>query len=221
MIKNDELILDNQNLVYSIINTYFPNYQNKNDLFQVGCIGLLKAKEKFDEGYNTKFSTYAYTFILGEIKKFVREDKGIKLGYDLQKLGYKIEKLRLVLYQKLMREPTIKEISDILGISEEQIIEALNIPNNIQSLDEPINEKGKMVNLYDYVGINDAKDINELMDLKRELEKLSKEEKMIIESRYMKDMTQTEAAKVLGMSQVQVSRNEKKVLIKLRDRLQA
>lgn len=221
MIKNDELILDNQNLVYSIINTYFPNYQNKNDLFQVGCIGLLKAKEKFDEGYNTKFSTYAYTFILGEIKKFVREDKGIKLGYDLQKLGYKIEKLRLVLYQKLMREPTIKEISDILGISEEQIIEALNIPNNIQSLDEPINEKGKMVNLYDYVGINDTKDINELMDLKRELEKLSKEEKMIIESRYMKDMTQTEAAKVLGMSQVQVSRNEKKVLIKLRDRLQA
>ena len=220
MIKNDELILDNQNLVYSIINTYFPNYQNKNDLFQVGCIGLLKAKEKFDEGYNTKFSTYAYTFILGEIKKFVREDKGIKLGYDLQKLGYKIEKLRLVLYQKLMREPTIKEISDILGISEEQIIEALNIPNNIQSLDEPINEKGKMVNLYDYVGINDTKDINELMDLKRELEKLSKEEKMIIESRYMKDMTQTEAAKVLGMSQVQVSRNEKKVLIKLRDRLQ-
>ena len=180
MIKNDELILDNQNLVYSIINTYFPNYQNKNDLFQVGCIGLLKAKEKFDEGYNTKFSTYAYTFILGEIKKFVREDKGIKLGYDLQKLGYKIEKLRLVLYQKLMREPTIKEISDILGISEEQIIEALNIPNNIQSLDEPINEKGKLVNLYDYVGINDTKDINELIDLKRELEKLSKEEKMII-----------------------------------------
>ena len=114
-----------------------------------------------------------------------------------------------------MREPTIKEISDILGVSEEQIIEALNIPNNIQSLDEPINEKGKMVNLYDYVGINDTKDINELIDLKRELEKLSKEEKMIIESRYMKDMTQTEAGKVLGMSQVQVSRNEKKVLIKL------
>lgn len=221
MIKNDEFILDNQNLVYSIINTYFPNYQNKNDLFQVGCIGLIKAKEKFKEEYNTKFSTYAYTFILGEIKKFVREDKGIKLSYDLQKLGYKIEKLRLVLYQKLMREPTIKEISDILGISEEQIIEALNIPNNIQSLDEPINEKGKMVNLYDYVGINDTKDINELIDLKRELEKLSKEEKMIIESRYMKDMTQTEIAKVLGMSQVQVSRNEKKVLIKLRDRLQA
>lgn len=220
MIKNDELILDNQNLVYSIINTYFPNYQNKNDLFQVGCIGLIKAKEKFKEEYNTKFSTYAYTFILGEIKKFVREDKGIKLSYDLQKLGYKIEKLRLILYQKLMREPTITEISDILGISEEQIIEALNIPNNIQSLDEPINEKGKMVNLYDYVGINDTKDINELIDLKRELEKLSKEEKMIIESRYMKDMTQTEAAKVLGMSQVQVSRNEKKVLIKLRDRLQ-
>ena len=139
MIKNDELILENQKLVYSIINTYFPNYQNKNDLFQVGCMGLIKASEKFNEEYNTKFSTYAYTFILGEIKKYVREDKGIKLSYDLQKLGYKIEKLRLILYQKLMREPTTSELASIIGVSETQIIEALSMPNNIQSLDEPIN----------------------------------------------------------------------------------
>ena len=203
MIKNDELILENQKLVYSIINTYFPNYQNKNDLFQVGCMGLIKASEKFNEEYNTKFSTYAYTFILGEIKKYVREDKGIKLSYDLQKLGYKIEKLRLMLYQKLMREPTTSELASIIGVS-----------------DEPINDNGKCINLYDYVSDNRKQDINELIDLKRELEKLSKEEKMIIESRYMKDMTQTETAEALGMSQVQISRNEKKVLIKLRDRLQ-
>ena len=220
MIKNDELILENQKLVYSIINTYFPNYQNKNDLFQVGCMGLIKASEKFNEEYNTKFSTYAYTFILGEIKKYVREDKGIKLSYDLQKLGYKIEKLRLILYQKLMREPTTSELAIIIGVSETQIIEALSMPNNIQSLDEPINDNGKCINLYDYVSDNRKQDINELIDLKRELEKLSKEEKMIIESRYMKDMTQTETAEALGMSQVQISRNEKKVLIKLRDRLQ-
>ena len=220
MIKNDELILENQKLVYSIINTYFPNYQNKNDLFQVGCMGLIKASEKFNEEYNTKFSTYAYTLILGEIKKYVREDKGIKLSYDLQKLGYKIEKLRLILYQKLMREPTTSELASIIGVSETQIIEALSMPNNIQSLDEPINDNGKCINLYDYVSDNRKQDINELIDLKRELEKLSKEEKMIIESRYMKDMTQTETAEALGMSQVQISRNEKKVLIKLRDRLQ-
>ena len=94
------------------------------------------------------------------------------------------------------------------------------MPNNIQSLDEPINDNGKCINLYDYVSDNRKQDINELINLKRELEKLSKEEKMIIESRYMKDMTQTETAEVLGMSQVQISRNEKKVLIKLRDRLQ-
>lgn len=220
MIKSDELILENQKLVYSIINTYFPSYQNKNDLFQVGCMGLIKASEKFNEEYNTKFSTYAYTFILGEIKKYVREDKGIKLSYDLQKLGYKIEKLRLMLYQKLMREPTTSELASIIGVSETQIIEALSMPNNIQSLDEPINDNGKCINLYDYVSDNRKQDINELIDLKRELEKLSKEEKMIIESRYMKDMTQTETAEALGMSQVQISRNEKKVLIKLRDRLQ-
>lgn len=220
MIKNDELILENQKLVYSIINTYFPNYQNKSDLFQVGCMGLIKASDKYKEGYNTKFSSYAYMFILGEMKKYVREDKGIKLSYDLQKLGYKIEKLRLMLYQKLMREPTTYEISEILGIEEEQVIEALSIPTNIQSLDEPINENGKSISLYDYVSVGDTQDINELIDLKRELAQLSQEERMIIESRYMKDMTQSEAAKILGMSQVQVSRNEKKVLIKLRDRLQ-
>lgn len=176
--------------------------------------------KSFNEEYNTKFSTYAYTFILGEIKKYVREDKGIKLSYDLQKLGYKIEKLRLMLYQKLMREPTTSELASIIGVSETQIIEALSMPNNIQSLDEPINDNGKCINLYDYVSDNRKQDINELIDLKRELEKLSKEEKMIIESRYMKDMTQTETAEALGMSQVQISRNEKKVLIKLRDRLQ-
>lgn len=220
MIKNDELILENQKLVYSIINTYFPNYQNKSDLFQVGCMGLIKASDKYKEEYNTKFSSYAYMFILGEMKKYVREDKGIKLSYDLQKLGYKIEKLRLMLYQKLMREPTTYEISEILGIEEEQVIEALSIPTNIQSLDEPINENGKSISLYDYVSVGDTQDINELIDLKRELAQLSQEERMIIESRYMKDMTQSEAAKILGMSQVQVSRNEKKVLIKLRDRLQ-
>lgn len=220
MIKNDELILENQKLVYSIINIYFPNYQNKSDLFQVGCMGLIKASDKYKEEYNTKFSSYAYMFILGEMKKYVREDKGIKLSYDLQKLGYKIEKLRLMLYQKLMREPTTYEISEILGIEEEQVIEALSIPTNIQSLDEPINENGKSISLYDYVSVGDTQDINELIDLKRELAQLSQEERMIIESRYMKDMTQSEAAKILGMSQVQVSRNEKKVLIKLRDRLQ-
>lgn len=220
MVTNDEIILENQKLVYSIINTYFPNYQNKNDLFQVGCMGLINASYKYKDDYNTKFSSYAYMFILGEMKKYVREDRGIKLSYDLQKLSYKIEKLRLMLYQKLMREPTIYEISEILGIEEEKIIEALNIPNNIQSLDEPMNENGKSINLYDCISVNGTQVINELIDLKRELENLSKEERMIIESRYMNDMTQSEVAKKLGMNQVQVSRNEKKVLIKLRDRLQ-
>ena len=215
----DDLILSNQNLVYSIIHTYFSNYPNKNDLFQVGMIGLINSVKHYDSSYNTKFTTYAYSFILGEMKKLVREDKGIKVSRDLQKLAYKLEKTRLLLFQKYMREPNISELANELGLTEYEVSEILKIPNCIQSLDEPINDKGKSVSLYDYVGNNDM-DINELIALKNELENLNDEERTLVEARYMQDLTQSETAKILGMSQVQVSRNEKKVLIKLRDRLQ-
>lgn len=215
----EEFIIDNQNLVYSIIHTYFPNCSNKNDLFQVGMIGLMNAYKLYNSDYNTKFSTYAYSFILGEMRKYVREDKGIKINRELQKLAYKLEKTKLLLFQKLMREPTISEIADILELTEYEVVEVMKIPTILSSLDEPINENGKMVNLYDYVSVEEKYDLNDKIALKNELEKLEEEERKLLEARYMQDMTQSETAKILGISQVQVSRNEKKVLIKLRDRL--
>lgn len=214
----NQIIIDNQNLIYSIINTYFSTYSNKNDLFQAGCIGLLKAAKNYDESYNTKFSTYAYTFIFGEISASIREDKGIKVSTGMQKLAYKVEKVRLLLYQKLMREPSISELSNYLELPIEKVTEILNIPNNIQSLDEPVNDG---LSLYECVSDSNKLNIDDLIALKNELEKLSPVEKKLISARYEYDMTQSEVAKILGMSQVQISRNEKKVLVRLKDRLSA
>ena len=219
-VSKEDLVMNNQNLVYSIIHTYFPNALNKSDLFQEGIKGLMKAYNLYNPDYNTKFSTYAYSFILGEMRKYVREDKGIKISRELQKLAYKLEKTKLLLFQKMMREPTISELANVLELTEYEVAEIMKIPTIISSLDEPINENGKMVNLYDYVSTEENYDMNDKLALKNELEKLDENERRLLEARYMQDMTQSETAKILGMSQVQVSRNEKKVLIKLRDRLQ-
>ena len=182
-------------------------------------VGLSKAAKTYDPSCNTKFTSYAYISVLGEMYKYVRENKGIKISHDMQKLSYKIEKVRLLLIQKYEREPSIKELSDYLGMDESEVSEIMQIPKTIESLDEPINENGKMVNLYDYVSSDEYYDINDKIALKSELEKLDEKDRKLLEARYMKDMTQFETAEMLGMSQVQVSRNEKKVLIKLRDRL--
>ena len=217
--NTEELIMNNQNLIYSIIHKFFGSHPNKNDLFQAGCIGLIKASKNFDSSFNTKFSSYAYNFIYGEISKTVREDSSIKISPDLQKLSLKVMKARIFLYQKYMREPTTQELSNFLEIEEKTLIQILQIPTNIQSLDEIVCDDGKDVSLYDC--ISDTKNnLDDYVALKCELEKLNDDEKKLIEARYIKDMTQSETASMLGMSQVQVSRKEQKVLIKLKDRLQ-
>ena len=107
----EEIILENKNLIYSITR-YFEKYANKEDLFQAGCIGMIMAYNHYDESMNVKFTTYAYPYILGEMKKLVREDKSIKISRNIQMLNLKIEKARVILTQKLMREPSINELSD-------------------------------------------------------------------------------------------------------------
>ena len=217
MEKLENIIIENKNLIYSISN-YFSNYKNKEDLFQVGCIGLINAYNNYRDDMNTKFTSYAYPYILGEMKKLVREDKGIKISRDITKLNLKIEKARLLLSQKLMKEPSISELASFLEMDEYKISECLNSVNNIQSLDEPVKTYEKDMSLYDLIGKKEL-DINSLIALKEELNLLTPFEKKIIENRYMKDFTQTEVSEMLGISQVQVSRNEQKVLRKLRDKL--
>lgn len=202
----EALILQNEKLIYSIMK-YFYRYPNKDDLFQAGCIGLIEAYYRYKNDMNTKFSTYAYGYILGEMKKLVREDKGIKISRNINSLYLKIEKASILLSQKLMREPTIFEIASFLEIEEELVIEAMNSTSILLDIDEVI------------VGGND--DIDNIIYLKEELSKLSSEELDIINNRYIDDRTQSETAVLMGISQVQVSRKEQKALEKLKKRLVA
>lgn len=212
------LIKDNERLIYSICN-YFKNYNSREDLYQAGCLGLVSAYKRYNPNMNCKFSTYAYPYILGEIRKLVREDKGIKISREISKLNLKIEKAYILLSQKLMKEPSIKEIANYLEIPEYYVSEAINSLNKIKSIDEPISSEGKDITLQDVIG--ESKNIDELIMLKESLNNLTKDEKIILENRYRNDYTQTETSKIVGMSQVQVSRKEQKILTKLRQKMVA
>lgn len=214
------LVLENKNLIYKI-STFFTSYSNKEDLFQVGCVGLINAYKKYDGSFNTKFSTYAYPFILGEMNNYVKKDRGIKISRDVTRLNSMIEKSCILLTQKLMREPSINEISSYLGIDECLVVDALISRYPIRSVDSVINDDGKEMTLLDTIADIQSMDINTLIALKEELSKLSDDEKQLINDRYVKDLTQSEVAYNMGISQVQVSRKEQKVLRKLRDGLVA
>jgi len=215
-----KLITENENLIHKITH-FFSNYSSKEDLFQVGCIGLIKAYNNYQEEYNTKFTTYAYSYILGEIKKYIREDKEIKVSRDITKLNLKIERAFLVLAQKLMREPSIRELSEYLGIDEYYICEAMCANNVLQSLDEPIASDGKELTLYDTISKVETMDMDTLISLKRELSLLDSADYQIISEHYLQDKSQSEIAENMGMNQVQVSRREQKILTKLKNRLAA
>lgn len=210
------IIMDNQGLIYEAMK-YFKNYNNKDDLYQVGCIGFIKAYKNYKEDRGCKFSTYAFTYILGEMKKLVREDKSLKISTQISKLNLKIDKAYILLSQKYMRMPTIKEVADYLDVPEYLVSDAINSNISIKSIDEPINSEGKDTTLQDIIGYSN--DIDELIYLRNNLSKLTKEEQEIINNRYMYDLTQSETSKIMGISQVQVSRKEQKVLQKLKHQM--
>ena len=210
------LIMNNERLIYSIAN-YFKNYNSREDLYQAGCLGLITAYKKYDPSMNCKFTTYAYPYILGEMRKLVREDKGLKISREITKLNLKIEKAYVLLSQKLMKEPSIEEIAHFLEIPEFYVSEAILSLNKIKSIDEPVSSEGREFTLQDVIG--KSENMDELIMLKELLQELNNEEKAIIDNRYMKDYTQSETSKLVGMSQVQVSRKEQKVLQKLKQKM--
>lgn len=214
----EELILENKNLIYSITK-YFEKYSNKEDLFQAGCIGMIMAYKNYNPDMNVKFTTYAYPYILGEMKKLVREDKSIKVSRNIQLLNLKIDKAIVLLTQKLMRTPTILELSDFLEMPINLIEDAINSNKPIYSIDEPLNDEGKELTLQDTIGKID--NIDDLLLLKEELSKLNPFEQELINKRYVNDLTQQQTASELGISQVQVSRGEQKILTKLKSKLVA
>lgn len=214
----EHIISDNENLVYFLANQ-FKNYYPKEDLYQVGKIGILKAYQNYDEKKGAKFSTYAYSYILGEMKKLVREDRCYKVSRDITRLNLKIEQAYILLTQKLMKEPTIKQLAEYLEIDEYLIEQALNSTNQIKSIDEPINTDSNQISLHEILPNIEKLDLDTLISLKICLENLTEEERNLIEDRYFYDLTQTEISQSLGINQVQVSRTEQKILKKMRRNL--
>ena len=220
-IDNEELvylIMQNKNLIYSLANR-FCNHCCKEDLYQVGVIGLINAYHNFDSQRGCKFSTYAFPYILGEIKKYVREDMGLKISRDIIYLCSRIEKARELITHNLNRNPTISELSSHLEIEEDKIVEALQVNLFIKSLDEPINDEGKTLTISDSIFKEERVDKLDLISLRDELSRLSSDERLLLEFRYLQDKTQQETANIMGITQVQVSRGEQKALGKLRQRM--
>ncbi|MDI6605372.1 MAG: RNA polymerase sporulation sigma factor SigF [Thermoanaerobacteraceae bacterium] len=218
----EKLLIDNSGLVWSIVKKFSNRGYEAEDLYQIGCIGFVKAIYKFDMSYNVKLTTYAVPIILGEIKRFIRDDGLIKVSRSLKELSNKayFEKERLE--KVLNREPSIQEIANELDVSAEDIAMAFESRSATEYLfDNPQHNDGDNISLIDKISTNDNNEycIEDKLALRMILQKLKSRERQIIILRYFKEMTQTEVAKLLKISQVQVSRIEKKVLQKIKSQL--
>lgn len=218
----DKLIEDNVGLVWSIVRRFASRGYEMEDLFQIGSIGLMKAIDKFDLSYDVRFSTYAVPMIMGEIKRFLRDDGMIKVSRSLKETAMKAREAERMLQEKLNRDPTVEEISEAVGVSREELAVALEAGVEVESLQKTIYQSdGNAILLMDK--IEDKQNENEEMLDKMMLEQLIRElpenEQELIRLRYYQEYTQTRIAKQLGISQVQVSRMEKRILQTMRMKL--
>ena len=216
------LVEENAGLVWCIVKRFYNRGVEAEDLFQVGNIGLLKAIDKFDMSYDVKFSTYAVPMISGEIKRFLRDDGMIKVSRSLKELAYKAYLSQERLQEQWGRDPTITEIAESLNVEREELTMALDASGDIESLHKPIYQKeGQEIRLMDKLPEKEGgedKILNHML-LQQLLNYLDKDERQLIYLRYFANQTQTQVGRELGISQVQVSRMEKKILKNLRERI--
>lgn len=208
---------NNTSLVYSLINRYKHNTNEKEDLFQIGCIGLLKAIDNFDPVFNVQFSTYAVPLILGEIKRHFRDSGLVKVSRSLKELSISINKLKNSYYIENGKEISLDELSSSLNVSKYDIIMAMETSYLPSSLEETIYEKGdSFITLEETIKDETNKNIIDLLTLKEGLNLLDEKEKLFIKLRYYKELNQQTIADKFNVSQVQVSRFEKKIIDKLK-----
>ncbi|HHW55559.1 MAG: RNA polymerase sporulation sigma factor SigF [bacterium] len=212
------LIETNLKLVRTVVQRFAPWGYEQEDLFQVGCIGLVKAIDNFDTSFGVKFSTYAVPMIIGEIRRFLRDDNPIRVSRSLKEKGFNIKRAVEKLTQRLGRGPTLQELAEETGLELEEVATALEAIQPITSLSDPLyQDEGDPILLSDQIaGVEEEPDwLNKVM-LKQVLEKLPERERRLIHLRFFQDKTQTEIARLLGLSQVQVSRLEKQILKKMK-----
>ncbi|MFD1850542.1 RNA polymerase sporulation sigma factor SigF [Oceanobacillus bengalensis] len=208
----DILVERNIRLVWSVVQRFINRGYDPDDLFQIGSIGLIKSIDKFDLSYDVRFSTYAVPMIIGEIQRFIRDDGSVKVSRSLKEVGNKIRRKKDELTKQFGRSPTINEIAEALEITPEEVVHAQEASKSPHSIHETVFENdGDPITLLDQIADQDTKWFDKLT-LQEAIKSLNERERLIIYLRYYKDQTQTEVALRLGISQVQVSRLEKKIL---------
>lgn len=216
MNKYEEIIKVNSGLIYMIINKYFKGY-DKEDLYQVGVIGVIKAYNNYNNNHNTKFSTYAFKYIYGEMYSYINNIKSIKVSNEYVTLYKKIRTASNILSQKLMKEPSVNELAMFLEIDPLIIENVIKAMNKVDSLEKIVSSDGKNLTLLDTVKDNRDYYNIDYMLLNEEINKLESPYKELIYLRYFEDKTQSEVAGILGMNQVEVSRGERKTLKKIKN----
>lgn len=221
------LVKNNLGLVYNIAKRFSGRGYELEDLNQIGALGLIKSIKKFDTSFDVQLSTYSVPFIMGEIKRYIRDDGKIKVSRSIKELGAKINQIQKEYYLKNGQDIKIEQIAEILKVTKEDIALAIDANSSaiVTSINEPVYSKdsSKTLNVEDI--IPDTKNqeamINDKLTVNKLIEELQPQEKQIVMMRYYKGSTQTEVAKILGISQVQVSRIEKRILYSMKQKLQA
>lgn len=214
------LIKNNTGLIWCIVKRFFGRGYDLEDLFQIGCIGFIKAVRRFNMGYDYKLSTFAVPYIMGEIKKFIRDDGMIKVSRKIKELNLKIKEIESKYIVENNKSITIKELSNILNESEDNICCAIECSRQIESINEIVMENGREEKIERIIGRND--DQNKIVDklvVDEMVNELSFRDKTIIKLRYFKEKTQVQVASILGISQVQVSRIEKRILDEMKEKM--
>lgn len=219
-VARDTLVNCNIRLVWSVVQRFLNRGYEAEDLFQIGCIGLLKSVDKFDLSYDVKFSTYAVPMIIGEIQRFLRDDGTLKVSRSLKELANKVRKTKDELSKRLDRMPTVREVADELGIAPEDVVFAQEANKPPSSIHETVFENdGDPITLMDQIADDTQDKWFEKLALNEAIGGLNERERLIVYLRYFRDQTQSEVAHRLGISQVQVSRLEKKILQSIKDQI--
>ncbi len=219
-LARNTLVNCNIRLVWSVVQRFLNRGYEPDDLFQIGCIGLLKSVDKFDLSYDVKFSTYAVPMIIGEIQRFLRDDGTLKVSRSLKEMANKVRKTKDELSKKLGRLPTINEVAEELGVTPEDIVFAQEANKPPSSIHETVFENdGDPITLMDQISDESGEKWFDKLAIHEAIGSLSERERLIVYLRYYRDQTQSEVASRLGISQVQVSRLEKKILKMIKEQI--
>ena len=215
-----KLVTENSNLIWSIVTRFKDRGYEIEDLYQIGCIGFIKSIKRFDTNYEVKLSTYAVPYILGEIKRFIRDDGPVKVSRSIKELSYKIKLIQNEYITKKGRDIQIEELAKLLKVSKEDIVIAMDSNNTVESIDRKVNDSDDLT-IMDKLksNVDQEKDIVNKITIKTLIEGLDEKSKKIIMLRYYRGKTQSQVAELLGVTQVQVSRLEKKILSSMKHKL--